>query len=101
LNIQGIREQLNCALDDNSANAIESHCQALLSGVERIEGAAAREAQAKGWDLNMIKGLVQGVLEYMRCTLQDADRALCELKAAHHAARVEDLADQASEALDV
>jgi hypothetical protein len=35
-----------------------------------------------------------------KCTLQEADRTLYELKAAHHAARVEDLAGEASAALD-
>jgi hypothetical protein len=44
LNIQGIRDQLSWALSGNSADAIESHRQALLSEVGRIEGAAAREA---------------------------------------------------------
>jgi hypothetical protein len=48
----------------------------------------------------VIKGLVQGVLESTSHTLRDADRALCDLKAAHHAALVEDLADKASEALE-
>jgi hypothetical protein len=69
LNIQGIRDQLSWAPKGNSANAIASHCQALLSEEGRIEEAAAREAQAKGWDLNVIKGLVQGVLESTRCML--------------------------------
>jgi hypothetical protein len=46
----------------------------------------------------VIEGLVQGILEFMRYTLRDADRALCDLKAAHHAACVGDLAGEASEA---
>jgi hypothetical protein len=44
LNIQGIQDQLSWAINGNSADAIESHRQALLSEVGRIEGAAAREA---------------------------------------------------------
>jgi hypothetical protein len=34
----------------------------MLSGVERIEGAAAREAQTRGLDLNEIKDLMQRML---------------------------------------
>jgi hypothetical protein len=82
LNIQGIQEQLSWALDGDSTDAIEIHCQALHSEVERIEGAAAGEARMRGWDLNVIKGLVQGVLESTSHTLRDADRAFCDLKAA-------------------
>jgi hypothetical protein len=99
VNIKGIREHLSWALVGDSANAIKSYRLVLLSEVERIEGAAAREAQAKGWDLNVFKGLVQGILESTRYTLRNADRALCNLKAGHHAARVEDLAGEASEVL--
>jgi hypothetical protein len=48
----------------------------------------------------VIKGLVQEMLAYVKCTLRVADKALCDLKAAHHAACVENLADEASEVLD-
>ena len=51
-------ESLSRALKGDSVKAIESHRKALLSEVERIEGAAAREAQTRGWDLNVIEGLV-------------------------------------------
>jgi len=48
VSIQGIREQLSWALSDDSADAIKSHRQALLSEVERVEGAAVREARTRG-----------------------------------------------------
>jgi hypothetical protein len=83
-----------------SANAIENHRRALLSEVEQIEGAASREAQAKGWDLKVIEGPGVGMLEFTRDTLRDVDKALCDLKAAHHAACVRNLADEVSEVLD-
>ena len=60
VNIKGIREQLSWALNGDSADAIDIHHKALLSEVEWIEGAAAREARARRWDLNLIEGLVQG-----------------------------------------
>jgi hypothetical protein len=41
VNIKDIREQLSWALNGASAEAIKSHRKALLSEVERIEGAAA------------------------------------------------------------
>jgi hypothetical protein len=97
VNIEDIREQLSWALNGDSAEAIKSHREALLSEVERIEGAAAREAQTRGWDLNVIKDLMRRMLAETQCKLRAADRALCEWKAAHHAARVEDLAGEASE----
>jgi hypothetical protein len=97
VNIEGIREQLSWALNGDSAEAIKSHRKALLSEEERIEGAAAREARMRGWDLNVIKGLVQGMLAETQCTLREVDSTLYELKAAHHAACVEVLAGEASE----
>jgi hypothetical protein len=45
----------------------------------------------------VIKDLMQGMLKSARSTLRDADRVL---KAAHHAARVEDLAGEASKVLN-
>ncbi len=100
VSIKGIREQLNWALNGNSADAIKSHRKALLSEVERIEGAAAREAQTRGWDLKEIKDLVRGMLAETQYTLREADSTLYERKAAHHAARVEVLAGESSEVLD-
>jgi hypothetical protein len=41
-----------------------------------------------------------GAVQSTRCTLRDADRALCDLKAAHHAACMRALADEASEVLE-
>jgi hypothetical protein len=38
------------------------------------------------------------MLAEAQCTLREADSTLCEQKAAHHAAHVEDLAGEASEA---
>ncbi len=43
--IEDFRKRLSRALEGDSVEAIESHREALLSEVERIEGAAAREAQ--------------------------------------------------------
>ncbi len=51
LYILGIRERLCWALDDGSADVIESHRNALNFLVRQIEEAATREAQARGWDL--------------------------------------------------
>ncbi len=92
MGIEDFRERLSWAFDGDSAEAIESHRKALLSEVVRIEGAAAREAQTRGWDLNEIKDLMRRMLAETQCTLQAADSTLCEWKAAHHAACVEDLA---------
>jgi hypothetical protein len=39
--IENIRERLSWALNGDSVEAIESHREALLSEVERTEGAAA------------------------------------------------------------
>jgi hypothetical protein len=101
LNILSIRQRLRCALrDGDSADAIESHCQELLSEMVRIEGAASREARTRGWDLKEIEYLVQGMLPIAECRLQEADSKLYKRKAAHHAARVEVLAGKASEVLD-
>jgi hypothetical protein len=55
--IQGIQDRLSWALDYDSADAIESHHQALLSKVRRIEGAATREAKVRGWDFIEIEDL--------------------------------------------
>ncbi len=71
----------------------------LLSEVERIEGAAAREAQRRGWDLDEIKDLMRRMLAEAR-TLRAADSTLCNLEAAHHAACVGDLAGEAFELQD-
>jgi hypothetical protein len=98
VNIEDIRERLSWALNGDSAEAIKSHRKVLLSEVERFEGAAAREARTKGWDLNEIEDLTRRMLAEAQCTLREADSTLCEQKAAHHAARVEDLAGEASEA---
>jgi hypothetical protein len=100
VNIQGFREQLSWALSDDSADAIKSHRQALLSEVERIAGAAVREARTREWDLSVIEGLVQEMLACAKSMLRVADEALCGLEAAHHAACVGDLADEASEVRD-
>jgi hypothetical protein len=43
VSIEDVREWLSWALNGDSAEAIKSHREALLSEVERIEGAAARE----------------------------------------------------------
>ncbi len=48
VSIEDIRERLSWALNGDSVEAIKSHRKALLSEVEQIEGAAAREAQTKG-----------------------------------------------------
>jgi hypothetical protein len=64
--------------------------------VERIEGAAAREARTRGWDLNEIKDLMRRMLAETQCTLREGDSTLCEQKSAHHAACVEALASEAS-----
>jgi hypothetical protein len=96
VNIEDIRKRLSWALNGDSAEAIESHRKALLSEVEQIEGAAAREARTRGWDLNEIEDLMRRMLLEVQCTLREADSILCERKAAHHAACVEDLAGQVS-----
>jgi hypothetical protein len=48
----------------------------------------------------MIEDLLQRPLESTRHSLRKADRAFHELKAAHHAAYMEDLAEEASEVLN-
>jgi hypothetical protein len=93
-------EPLSQALKGDSVEAIESHRKALLSEVERIEGAAAREAQTRGQDFNEVKELMRRMLAKERDTLRAADITLCEWKAAHHAACIEDLADEALEVQD-
>jgi hypothetical protein len=60
--IEGFQERLSWELDGDSVEAVESHREALLSEVERIEGVAAREAQTRGWDLNEIKDLMRRML---------------------------------------
>jgi hypothetical protein len=95
--IEDFQERLSWALNSDSAEAIKSHRKALLSEVERIEGAAAREAQTRGWDLNEIKDLLRRMLAETQRTLRAVDSTLCEWEAAHHAARMEDLAGEASE----
>jgi hypothetical protein len=97
VSIEDIRKQLSWALNSDSAEAIKSHRKALLSEVVRIKGAAAREARTRGWDLNEIKDLTRRMLAEAQCTLREVDSTLCEQKAAHHAARVGDLAGEASE----
>jgi hypothetical protein len=97
VNIEDIRDQLSWALKGDSAEAIKSHRKALHSEVERIEGAAAREARTRGWDLNEIEDLMRRMLAETQCALREADSTLCEQKAAHHAASVEVLAGEASE----
>jgi hypothetical protein len=57
-------------------------------------------SQTRGWDLIEIEDLERGMLAETQCTLQEADSTLYEQKAAHHTARVEVLADEASEVLD-
>ena len=48
----------------------------------------------------MIEDLLQRPLESTRHSLQKADRTFHELKAAYHAAHMEDLAEEASEVLN-
>jgi hypothetical protein len=48
----------------------------------------------------MIEDLLQRPLESTRHSLRKADRAFHKLKAAHHAAYMEDLAEEASEVLN-
>jgi hypothetical protein len=93
-------EPLSRALKGDSVKAIESHRKALLSEVERIEGAAAREAQTRGRDLNEVKELMRRMLTKEQDTLQAADLILCKWKAAHHAACIEELAGEAFEVQD-
>jgi hypothetical protein len=101
-NILGTRQRLSCALGRGStaADAIKSHRRALLSEMRPIKGAASREAQMRGWGLIEIEDLVRGMLAETQCTLREADSTLYERKAAHHAACVEILAGEASEALN-
>ena len=73
LGIEGFRERLSWALDDDSIEAVKSHREALLSEVERIEEAAAREAQTRGWDLKEIKDPMRRMLEKTQDTLRAAD----------------------------
>ena len=87
MSIQDIRERLSWVLDGNSDDLIESHRRVLLSEVGRNEEVATREAQMRGWDLNEIEDLTQGLLKSARSALRDADR---ELMAAHHTACVEE-----------
>ncbi|MFN9908953.1 MAG: hypothetical protein ACK56F_22995, partial [bacterium] len=70
LGIEDFLEPLSRALKGDSVKAIESHRKALLSEVERIEGAAAREAQTRGWDLNEIKDLMRRMLTKTQDTLR-------------------------------
>ncbi|MFO0007417.1 MAG: hypothetical protein ACK559_40510, partial [bacterium] len=73
--IEDFRERLSRALKGDSVEAIESHREALLSEVERIEGAAAREAQTRGRDLNEVKELMRRMLTKEQDTLRAADLA--------------------------
>jgi hypothetical protein len=92
-NIQGIRDQLIWALYDGGADAIESHHQALFSEVGRIEGAAAQEAQTRGWDFNMAEEMsaracrvAAGELSASRCSRERSTRA-CQVAAGERSAR--------------
>ena len=67
--IEDFRRRLSRALEGDSVKAIESHRKALLSEVERIEEAAAQEAQTRGWDLNEIKDLMRRMLTKTQDTL--------------------------------
>ena len=91
MSIQDIRERLSWLIDNDSVDAIESH----RSQADR--GSGHSTAQTKGWDLNVIGDLMQGNLRPTRSPLRDTDRVL---KAAHHAACVEDLAGEASKVLN-
>jgi hypothetical protein len=93
-------EPLSRALKGDSVEAIKSHRGALLSEVERIEGAAAREAQTRGQDLNEVEELMRRMLTGTQDTLRAADITLCKWEAAHHAACIEDLAGKAFEVQD-
>jgi FtsP/CotA-like multicopper oxidase with cupredoxin domain len=76
----------------------------------RVEEAATQEVQARGWDLNVVKGMIQDVDDSRCDLLQDADRVLQELseedkasweiRARNQAAHVMHLAGGASKALD-
>jgi hypothetical protein len=60
LNILCIQQRFSCTLGDgDSGDAIE----------RRIEGAASREDQKRGWDLMEIEDLVRGMLAETQCTL--------------------------------
>ena len=64
---------------------------------------ATQEAQVRVWDLNVIEDLMKEVDDSTWEWLREADRVVKELarkeRAAHHAACVVDLADEASEVL--
>jgi hypothetical protein len=72
--------------------------------VVRIQEAATREADARGWDLDMVKGMVQEVDGSTCDLLRDADRVLQELaeearasweeRAAYYNAHVTNLAGE-------
>jgi hypothetical protein len=97
--VHSFQNGLDRALDCRNADAIKSHRQALHSGVKWIEGAATQEAQARGSGLDVVEDMMQEVDNFTWERLRDVDRVLQELareeRAAHHAACVMDLADEA------
>jgi hypothetical protein len=105
-----VSTRLSQALDDRNTEEINSFLRALHSGVVRIKEAATKKAHARGWNLNVVEGMMQD-LDGSTCSLlQDVDRVLQELaeeakaswknRARYQAARVMHLAGEAFQALD-
>jgi hypothetical protein len=59
MSIRSVCIKLDQSLDYRDADAIKCHHQALHSGVKWFEEVAPQEAQARGWDLTLIKDLIQ------------------------------------------
>jgi t-SNARE complex subunit (syntaxin) len=74
-----IGTKLHEAVKGRNADEIKSHSRALNSEVVGIQEAATREAEARGWDLNVVESMMQEVDDSACELLQEADRVLREL----------------------
>jgi uncharacterized protein YajQ (UPF0234 family) len=73
-----IRVKLHKAIEGRNADKIETYCRALNSRVVRIQEAATREADARGWDLDVVESIMEEVDDSMCELVQEADGTLRE-----------------------
>ncbi len=107
--ISRIRTNLHEAIGNQDSDHIRSYRRALISGIARVQKAANREADARGWDPVAVNGMLQEVEESTATLLPATEQVLQELeeeartsweeRAVFHATQVTNLTGEAFETL--
>ncbi len=78
--ISRIGTNLHEAIGNQDSDLIRSYRRALISGIARVQKAANREADARGWDPVAVNGMLQEVEESMATLLPATEQVLQELE---------------------